>query len=129
MTTPEFQLTNESNTMYLTNVITLGTLSNNSGNANGYISIINSSNAITMDLAPYMTLARTSNAGIPTLVNDLGVLLTGGNLTSAVKSTISNYVIAHQSYTTPTPTTTQMRDRVRAIVHLIATSAGYAIQR
>ena len=38
MTTPEFQLTNDSNTMNLTNAITQGTLTNNTGNTNGYMS-------------------------------------------------------------------------------------------
>ena len=61
-------------------------------------------------------------------MNDLGVLLTGGGLTTATKTTISNYVTSNIGYT-PTPTTTQMRDRVRAIVHLIVTSPEYAIQK
>jgi uncharacterized protein (DUF1800 family) len=130
MTTPEFQLTNDSNTMNLTNLITQGTLTNNTGNPNGYISVF-SSNAITMDLAPYMTIAQTNNAGVPTLVNNLGILLTGGDLSSAVKNTIINYVTNTTSYpfASPTPTANQMRDRVRAIIHLIVTSAEYAIQR
>ena len=127
MTTPEFQLTNDSNTMNLTNLITQGTLTNNSGNTNGYVTFFGA-NAITMDLAPYMTPAQTSSAGVPTLVNDLGVLLTGGNLTDATKLTIGNYANT-LAYTTPTPTATQMRDRVRAIVHLIVTSAEFAIQK
>ncbi len=126
MTTPEFQLTNDSNTMVLTNSITQGTLTNNNSNYGGYVSFLGS-NSIMLDLAPYMTPTQTSNAGIPTLVNDLGVLLTGGSLTSATKTTIANYVIANHTYTTPTAT--QMRDRVRAIVHLIVTSAEYAIQK
>ncbi len=126
MTTPEFQLTNDSNTMNLTNLITQGTLTNNAGNNNGYISFFGS-NSITMDLAPYMTPGQTNNSGVPTLVNTLGVLLTGGPLTATTKTTIENYVIANVAYTTPTAA--QMRDRVRAIVHLIVTSAEYAIQK
>ena len=124
MTTPEFQLTNDSNTMNLTNLITQGTLTNNTGNLNGYVSFFGA-NAIMMDLASYMTPAKTSNAGVPALVSELGVLLTGGPLSTQL--TIENYVKTNLAYTTPT--STQMRDRVRAIVHLIVTSAEYAIQK
>ena len=66
MTTPEFQLTNDSNTMILTNAITQGTVTNNGGNLNGYIAFFGS-NAVTMDLGPYMTAGQTSNAAIPAL--------------------------------------------------------------
>jgi uncharacterized protein (DUF1800 family) len=127
MTTPEFQLTNDSNTMLLTNAITQGTVSNSTSNSNGNIALFGS-NAVTMDLAPYMTADQTTNAAIPALVDKLGVLLTGGNLSAASKTTISNYATT-LSYTTPTPTPNQIRDRVRAIVHLIVTSAEYAIQK
>jgi hypothetical protein len=32
-------------------------------------------------------------------------------------------------YTSPTPTATEIRNRVRAIVHLIVTTSEYAIQK
>lgn len=131
MTTPEFQLTNDSNTMILTNAITQGTITNSTGNAYGNISLLGSSNAVTMDLATYMTAGQTSNAAIPSLVDTLGILLTGGNLSSTSKTTISNYVANNTNfpYTSPTPTATEMRNRIRAIVHLITISAEYAIQK
>ena len=125
LTTPEFQFTNDSNTMNLTNAISASILS--SGNANGYTSFKSGGGAVTMDLASYMTLAQTSNAGIPGLVDALGTVLTGGNLTASTKNTIVNYVTSNHPYTTPT--NTQMRDRVRAIIQLIVTSAEYAIQK
>jgi uncharacterized protein (DUF1800 family) len=128
MTVPEFQLTNDSNTMNLTNIITQGTLTNNSGNSNGYISFFSGS-AITMNMAPYMTSARTSNAGIPVLVDELSVLLMGRSLQPAARTAIINYVANATNFPYTTPTSTQMRDRVRAIVNLITTSAEYAIQR
>ena len=46
----------------------------------------------------------------------------GLNLTAA-------YAPLNFPYTTPTPTNLQMRDRVRAIIHLIITSAEYAVQK
>lgn len=120
MTTPEFQISNDSNTMNLTNAITGSVLG--SGNVNGYSSY--KSNGITLDLSSYMTPAQTSDIAIPDLVDSLGTLLTGGPL--AARTTIIDYAKT-LSYTTPT--TTQMRDRVRAIVHLIVTSAEFAIQK
>ncbi len=124
MTTPEFQLTNDSNTMNLTNAVTRSILS--AGNPNGYTSYQSGGGAITMDLGPYMTPGFTADEHIPTLVDTLGTLLTGGNLSQDAKDIISNYALT-LSYTTPT--NTQMRDRVRAIVHLILTSAEFAIQK
>jgi hypothetical protein len=134
MTTPEFQLTNDSNTMNLTNFITQGVLTNTTGSIGSYFHFVGSQ-AITMDYSSYMTPSQTSNAGIPALVDKLGILLTGGNLSSAVKTTISNYltstnpVVAPVNFPYTTPTNSEMRDRVRAIVHLICTSAEYAIQK
>jgi uncharacterized protein (DUF1800 family) len=130
MTTPEFQLTNDSNTMNLTNLITQGTLTNN-GSSTGYITFFGS-NSITLDMSPYMTVGQTKGlAAIQTLVNTLGDRLTGGHLSSAVKTTISNYVANTTNYPPATgdPSVSQMRDRVRAVVNLIAISAEYAIQK
>jgi uncharacterized protein (DUF1800 family) len=126
MTTPEFQLTDDSSIMNLTNGLTGGILS---GTTNGYTNYKSSS--IVCDLGPYMTPALTSNAGIKDLIDSLGTLLTGGNLTSGAKDIIAGYVGNNSNfgYTTPTPTVTQMRDRVRAVVHLILVSPQYAIQR
>jgi hypothetical protein len=129
MTTPEFQLSNDSNTMNLTNIITTGILS--AGNTNGYTSFFSGGGAIVMDLGSYMTPTQTANTGIPDLVDAIGLLLTGGNLSTAARTTIINYLANTTNFplTAPTPTNTQMRDRVRAIVHLIVTSAEYAIQK
>ena len=84
-----------------------------------------------MDLSPYMTATQTSNAGIPALVDQLGNLLTGGQLSASSKTAIVNFVAntTNLPYTSPTPTATQMRDRVRAVVHLIITTPEYAVQR
>ncbi len=127
MTTPEFQLTNDSNTMNLTNAIAGNILSG--GNLNGYTSYKSGGGAVTLDLGPYMTPGLTSNTGVPGLVDTLGILLTGGNLSSSARTTIINYVANTTNFPYTTPTSTQMRDRVRAIVHLIVTSAEYAIQK
>jgi hypothetical protein len=127
ITTPEFQLTTDTNVVTLTNTIASAILSSN--NTNGLTSYRGGGGTITMDLSPYMTPTQTSNAGIPPLVDQLGDLLTGGQLTATTKTTIINFVANTSNLPYTTPTSTQMRDRVRAIVHLIIASPEYAIQR
>lgn len=128
LTTPEFQLSNDTATMSLTNVLTQGIL--NAGNTNGFTSFFSGGGAIVMDLSPYMTSAQTSNAGIATLVDKMNDLLTGGNMQAATITNITNYVanVTNFPLSTP-PTNSQMRDRVRAIVHMILISPEYAIQK
>ncbi|MFL6568257.1 MAG: DUF1800 family protein, partial [Chthoniobacterales bacterium] len=128
VTTPEFQLTTDTNIVTLTNAIAGAILQ--SSNTNGLTSYKNGGNSITMDLSPYMTSAQTSNAGIPALVDKLGDLLTGGQLNAQTKTAIVSFVANTTNFPlNGTPTNTQMRDRVRAVVHLIVTSPEYAIQR
>jgi len=56
--------------------------------------------------------------------------LLAGQLSAAAKTNIINYVTntVNFPYSTP-PTQTQMRDRVRAVVHLITCSPDFTIQR
>jgi len=75
-----------------------------------------------------MTTAYTQNAGIPSLVDALSAQLCGGPLNSSVRTAIINYV-ANTSNFPYTPTPGQMRDRVRAVVHLILCSPDFIIQR
>ncbi len=82
-----------------------------------------------MDLSAYMTAGQTSNAAIPALVDQLGDLLTGGQLSAATRTAIINFAANTTNFPYTTPTSTQMRDRVRAVVHLIVTSPEYAIQK
>jgi uncharacterized protein (DUF1800 family) len=205
LTTPEFQLTNETTTVNLTNVLTAGIL--NAGNGFGFTSFRSGGGSIDLDLSSYMTSAQTVNSAIPTTVHAIATVLAGGNVTAATESTISSYItgninstisgvsatspctvttsVAHglatgatvtisgvsggtfspaspginstytitvtgantftltglnctstsglsvtnAIYTSATLTNTLMRDRVRAIVQLIVTSAEYAIQK
>jgi hypothetical protein len=77
--------------------------------------------------APY-SVADT--AGVTALVNKLGDLLTGGQLTSDTKSTIVGFITGSTGGKANFPSTasTNTRDRVRAIVQLILASPEYAIQ-
>lgn len=129
LTTPEFQLTSDTEAMLQMNFLTLGILGN-TGNTNGLSSFDDGSGAVTLDLGPWMTPAWTANAGIPGLVNEFNTLLCGGNLSTNARTTIINYVANNTNFpygTTPTPG--QMRDRVRAVVHLIVSSPEFTIQK
>jgi hypothetical protein len=98
----------------------------NGNNTNGISSFNSGNGAIAIDLGPWMTPANTSNTGIAGLVDALNSLLCGGQLSDAAKTPIVNYA-SSLAYTTPTYT--QMRDRVRAVVHLIITSPDFTIQK
>ncbi|HMP84816.1 MAG TPA: hypothetical protein PKA41_19150, partial [Verrucomicrobiota bacterium] len=125
LTTPEFQLTSDTENILQMNFLSDGLLGN-TGNTNGLSSFSGGNGAITVDLGPWMTPGYTSNAGLPNLVDQLNILLCGGQLSAAAKTAIVNFA-STLSYTTPTAT--QMRDRVRAVVHLIVTSPDFTIQR
>ena len=125
LTTPEFQLTTDTTVAWQMNFLEGGLLGNGN-NTNGVSSFSNGGGAIAIDLGPWMTTANTSNAGIPELVDSLNSLLCGAQLSASAKAQIVNYATT-LAYTTPTYT--EMRDRVRAVVHLILTSPDFTIQR
>lgn len=129
LTTPEFQLTSDTTAAWQMNFLEGGLL-NNTGNTNGLSSFNGGGGAITLDLGPWMTPAYTVNSGIPGLITALDQLLTGGQLSPSARNAINLYVANNATFpfgTTPTPT--QMRDRVRAVVHLILTSPDFTIQK
>jgi hypothetical protein len=128
LTTPEFQLTTATGVSAQMNFIE-GSLLNNTGNTNGLSSFTGGNGGIVLDLGPWMTTNYTENAGIPALVSTLNSVLAAGQLSSAAQACIVGYVASTNfPYSTP-PTHTQMRDRVRAVVHLIASSPDYIIQK
>ncbi len=126
LTTPEFQLTSDSLVALQMNFLEAAFL--NTGNTNGLTSFRNNG-TVRMDLSPWMTTAYTSNAGIPGLVNNLNNLLTGGQLSTAAQTTIINYVANTTNFPYTTPTSSQMFNRVRGVVHLIIMSPDYTIQK
>jgi hypothetical protein len=129
LTTPEFQLTTASGVAAQMNFVEGGIL-NNTGNTNGLSSFTGGNGSIVLDLAPWMTPGYTSNAGIPTLVSNLDTLLVAGELSYDAQTNIIGYVANTNNFTFGSPPSqTQMRDRVRAVVHLIANSPDYIIQK
>ncbi|HEX4119434.1 MAG TPA: DUF1800 family protein [Verrucomicrobiae bacterium] len=129
LTTPEFQLTSDTSVALAMNFLEGGVL-NNGNNTNGLSSFTGGNGSIVLDLGPWMTTAHTSAAGIPGLVSALNTLLAAGELSSAAQTKIVNYVssTANFPYSNP-PTDSQMRDRVRGVVHLILTSPDFTIQK
>ena len=129
MTTPEFQLTTATGVALQMNFIEGGIL-NNTGNTNGLSSFTGGNGSIVLDIAPWMSTNYTSNAGISSLVSALNTYLAAGELSAAAQSNIVSYVAntTNFAYSTP-PTQTQMRDRLRAVIHLITSSPDYIIQK
>jgi hypothetical protein len=128
LTTPEFQLTSDTTTMFQMNFMEGGIFGSSNNQTNGLSSFNNNGGQIFIDLRPYMTAAFTSNTGIPTLVDTFNSLLCGGQLSSTARSQIIAYV-ANTTNFPYTPTPSQMRDRVRAVLHLILCSPDFVIQR
>ncbi len=157
VTTPEFQLTTDSNIVTLSNTINSTILT--SGNTNGLSSF--KSGAINIDLsaylgAPYVTIntvsttsgtkvtaVTTTTVDSTALINKLGDVLTGGMMTQAAKDQIASFINNTTSFpatqtvtgtTTAPPAapilpTTSARDKVRAVVQQILVSPEYAVQR
>ena len=129
---PEFQLTTDTNVANLTNSITNMFLSTNNSNANGLSSFNAGNGTVVMDIGDYMaTDSQVNNAAIPGLIDTLAYRLVGAPLEASTKTTITNFVANNTNFpmTTPTASNAQRRDRVRAIIHLIITSAEYAVQK
>jgi hypothetical protein len=127
MTTPEFQLTSDTSVVLQMNFFSTS-MFNNGNNTNGLSSFTGGSGAIALDVAPWMTPAYTADSGIPALVDALSSLLCAGQVSDGTKQIIISYV-ANPRFPYTTPTATQMRDRVRAVAHLLVTSSEFAIQR
>jgi hypothetical protein len=128
LTTPEFQLTSDTTLVMQMNFVS-SSVFNNGSNTNGLSSFIGGSGAIALDLGAWMTPENTSDAGIPGLVDSLNSLLCAGQLSPGAKTIIVNYVANTARFPYTTPTFSQMRDRVRAVVHQIVASPDFAIQR
>ena len=127
MTTPEFQLTSDTSVVLQMNFFSTS-MFNNGNNTNGLSSFTAGNGSIALDLGPWMTPANTADSGIPGLVDALSSLLCAGQVSDGTKQIIVSYV-ANPRFPYTTPTATQMRDRVRAVAHLLVTSSEFAIQR
>ncbi len=128
LTTPEFQLTSDTGVALQMNFLSGGIL-NNTGNTNGLSSFTGGDGDLVLDVGPWMTTNYTAAAGVPGLVDGLNTLLLAGQLSAVAKTNIVNYVTSTNfPFGTP-PTQTQIRDRVRAVVHLLINSPDFTIQK
>lgn len=127
ITTPEFQLTTDTNIVTLTNNISQAILSG--GSAAGLSSFRAGSGGVVFDLSPFMAAPHnvTNTAGVTALVDYIDARLTGGMLTTETKNVIIGFVANNTNF--PTASATNVRDRVRAVVQLILISPEYAVQR
>jgi hypothetical protein len=126
LTTPEFQLTSDTSVALQMNFLEAGILSG--GNTNGMSSFNNNSGAVVLDIGPWVSTNYTSAANLPKLVDAMNSLLAAGQLSATAKSNIANYVTNNISFSS-TPTASQMRDRARAVIHLITASPDFTIQK
>ncbi len=136
--TPEFQLTSDTNVMRQSNFL-YGGLFSGASNA-GLSSFRSGGGQLWLDLGPWMGNAAggqpwAADANLPALIDQLDTLLMGGQMTPAMETVILNYIkgpatgTKYFPMTAPTPTDSQKRDRIRAIIHLIVTSPDFTIQR
>jgi hypothetical protein len=129
MTTPEFQLTTASGLSLELNFLEGGILGN-TANTNGFSSFAGGNGSVVLDIRPWMTTNDTADSGIPGLVDQLNGTLLAGQLSPAAAADIVDYVANTNNFKfSSPPTDTQMRDRVRAVIHLIATSPDFVIQK
>jgi uncharacterized protein (DUF1800 family) len=129
--TPEFELTAETSVIRQANFIYNGLFTTALGQ-NGLESFKSGGRDIIVDLRPWMAngpgaLPWVHNNNLNAMIDELNTRLMGGQLPSAAKTLIRNYVVT-QAYSTP-PTTTQLRDRARSVVHFIVTSPDFTIQK
>jgi uncharacterized protein (DUF1800 family) len=104
LTTPEFQTTAETTVVRQANFIYNGIF--NPGNTNGISSFKTGTNALVLDLSPWMGNATdnglgagpqigqpwTSNANLPTLIDRFNTLLLAGQLPAAARTNIQNFL-------------------------------------
>jgi hypothetical protein len=129
---PEFQLSTDTNLSNVTNSLTNMIIGTGGGNGNtiSLSSFDNGGGSIVIDISPYLTVQKTSNMGASALIDELATRLIGAPLEPLTKASIWNLVANASLFPLNSPPTNQqMRDRVRAIIHLIITSAESAVQK
>jgi uncharacterized protein (DUF1800 family) len=129
--TPEFQLTSETSVMRQVNFINGGLYSDSLGQ-NGLGSFKSGQRDMMVDLRPWMDagpggLPWVHNVNLLAFIDELNTRLMAGQLPTAARTIIRNHLLTFPY--SATPTTTELRDRARAVVQLIITSPHFAIQK
>ena len=141
ITTPEFQISSETNVIRQANFLFGGIYSSSSstssGYTNGFSSFREGGHDIMMDFSAWMA-PRTSGADYWTntinlrdLIREQSKLLMAGHMSTAMENYIYNFVTntSNISYHATAPSEIERRNRVRAIIYLIAVSPEFSIQR
>jgi len=143
LTTPEFQISSETNVIRQTNYLfggiysTSSTTSLTNGYTNGFSSFKNGNHDMMMDFSSWMgprtsgTDYWTNTTNLRALIQEFSKILMAGGMSTALEDQIYNYVsnTANITYNATTPSDSERRNRIRAILYLIAVSPEHAIQR
>jgi len=142
LTTPEFQISSDTNVIRQANFMFGGIYSSSSsltsgGYSNGFGSFRDGAHDITMDLSSWMgprttgTDYWTNTVNLRELIREMSKLLMAGQMSQAMEDQIYNHVsnTTNVAYNATTPTDSERRNRIRGIVYFIAVSPEHAIQR
>lgn len=143
LTTPEFQISSDTNVIRQANYLfggiyhTTSTTSLTSGYTNGFSSFNTGAHDIMMDFSPWMGPRTTGSnywtntANLRDLIQEMSKLLMAGQMSQAMEDEIYNYVsnTSKIAYNATTPTDSERRNRVRSLIYFIAVSPEHAIQR
>ena len=129
LTTPEFQLSSDSAVANQNNFLAGGLINGQSTNTSGLSSFKSGSEAITLDLSAWMSTNFASSNGLPVLVDAMSARLLAGSLNTNARSIILTYVATGITYNATNPSASQIRDRVRGVVHQLIQTPDFTIQR
>jgi len=142
LVTPEFQLSSDTNVIRQSNFLfggiysTSSTTSLTSGFSNGFSSFRYGSHDLAMDFSPWMgprtsgTDYWTNTSNLRELIRSLSGLLMAGQMSTAMEDQIHAFVSNTANIAYPaTPSDSDRRNRLRAIIYFIAVSPEHAIQR
>jgi len=129
LTTPEFQLSGDTTVANQNNFLAGAVINSQGTNTSGLSSFKSGSEAITIDLSPWTSTNYASTNGISVLTDSLATLLMGGQLSSNARTKIVTYCATGITYNATNPTSSQIRDRVRGVVHQLIVSPDFTIQR
>ena len=135
--TPEFQLSSDTNVVRQANFLYSGIYSSGGASyTNGFSSFKGGNHDIMMDFSPWMGAKPggagywTDTANLRPLIQEFSKILMVGQMSTEMEDLIYGFVSNTTNVTYGgTPTEAERRNRVRAILHLIAVSPELAIQR
>jgi hypothetical protein len=129
LTTPEFQLSSDTTCANQNNFLAGGIINSQGSNTSGLVSFKSGSEAITIDLSPWISTNYASTNGISLLTDSLSTILMAGQLNTNARAKIITYCATGITYNATNPTASQIRDRVRGVVHQLIVSPDFTIQR